>query len=405
MIQELLLTNEFVILKWCIYILLILLSAFFSGIETALLRYSVVKSKIKDELKKYINIWEEKPELILSTILVGTNIACIGIGVLNESLNIWIGWSIILLLVFGEILPKIYALDNPHNIINLGIRSLVIFSKLISPVTKFLANISLYFTNILFRVPKETPFLTKQEFKEFISNEEFKDKDETFIYKNMLELTEKKVEDIMIPKENIVGVDYNLSIEEIIEKLRNIKYSRVPVYNKDLDNIIGIIYTKDIILAMRNKELFVIDDLIRKAYFVINKAYIVDILKKFKEGQHHMAIVVNEYGSTLGLITIEDIIEELVGEIYDEYDVKKEQKIRTIDKHTIIVYGDESIKNVEEKLNIKFEQEDVATIGGYVCAKFGYVPKVGEKLTIDNLHVEVLDASEKVIKMLKITKI
>ncbi len=402
MIQELLLSSESII-KGLLYVFLILVSAFFAGIETSLLRYSVVKSKVKENLKNYISIWEKQPELILSAILVGTNLACVGVGVLNESLKLYLGWSVVLLLTFGEILPKIYALKHPQKFINFGIKYLIIFGNLTTPITKFLTNISLYFTGIFFRVAKEPPFLTKQEFAEFIYSEEFKNKNEAVIYSNMLKIAEKRVEDIMISKECIVGIDINCSLDEIIEKLRNTKYSRVPVYNKTLDNIVGIIYTKDIILMIHNRELFIINDLIRNAYFVINKAYIIDVLKKFKQGQHHMAIVVDEYGSTLGLITIEDIIEEVIGEIYDEYDIKK-QKIKIVDDNTIVVYGDEDIKNIEEKLNVQFEQEDVSTIGGYICVKLGYVPKIGEKFIFNDLHIEVLDATEKVVKMVKITK-
>lgn len=404
MIQKFLLLNELFIVKCILYIFLIFSSAFFAGIETALLRYSVVRTQIKDSLKSYINIWEKIPEVVLSAILVGTNIACVGIGILNESLNLQLGISMILLLIFGEILPKMYALKYPQKFINFGIKKLIIFGNIVSPIAKFLTNISLYFTGIFLREPKEPPFLTKQEFAEFIYSDGFVSKDENIMYLNILKLAEKRVEDVMIPKDGIVGVDINWTVEEIIEKLKNIKYSRVPVYDKTLDNIVGVIYTKDIVLMARNKKLFVINDLIRDTYFVINKAYVIDVLKKFKQGQHHLAIVVDEYGSTLGLITIEDIIEEVIGEIYDEYDIKT-QKIKMIDKNTIIAYGDESIKNIEEKLNVKFSQEDVTTIGGYVCIKLGYVPKIGDKINLDNLQIEVLDATKKVIKMLKIVKI
>lgn len=403
MIPEQIFTNDFLTIKILIYICLICGSAFFAGMETALLKYTATTVQIKETLKEFVQFWEQYPERILATILIGTNLACIGIGVLTVSLKLWIGWSILLLLVFGEILPKVFALVHPSIFLNYGIKSLVKFSRIVSPIAKILSDISLYFTGIFLRDQKEGPFITKHELEEIISKEDKLGKDEKDIYKNMLEIAEKRIYDIMTPKENMVCVDINWSMDEIIKKLSNTKFSRVPVYNKNLDNVVGIIYTKDLILAMQNKELLILDDLLREVYFVIDTARVIDVLKKFKQGQHHLAVVVNEYGAVVGIVTIEDIIEELVGEIYDEYDIK-EQKVKIIDQDTVIVSGDTSIKDIQQTLNIQLLDEEVATIGGYVATKIGYVPDVGEKFTIDNLNIEILDASEKVIKKVKLTK-
>jgi CBS domain containing-hemolysin-like protein len=153
---------------------------------------------------------------------------------------------------------------------------------------------------------------------------------------------------------------------------------------------------------MQNKEIIFLEDLLRESYFVINTAKVIDVLKEFKRGKYHMAIVVNEYGSTVGLVTIEDIIEEIIGEIYDEYDIR-EEKIKFIDKNILIVTGDESIKNVSEVLEKKFDDEEVATIGGYIVTKLGYIPDIGQKIKINDLDIEILDATDKVIKKMKIT--
>lgn len=389
--------------KFLIYILLVLLCAFFASMETSLLKYTANKFKIKNNLLPYIFIWENEPENILSSIVIGTNLAAIGVGVIGESINIHIGVSIVTLLILGEILPKVVALLYPQVFINFGFKKLFLFSKLLSPLAKFFASVSIYFTKIFLDVEQESPFLTKQELKKIIAKE-ISDIDEKFIYSNIIELADKKVYDVMIPKENIVAVDANLSFDKIIEKLSGTKFSRVPVYKGNIDNIIGIIYTKDLIIAMQNREIFVLEDLLRKPFFVVNTTKVIDLLRRFKEGQHHMAIVVDEYGATVGLVTIEDIIEELVGEIYDEYDVK-EQKIYFLDKDTIVTSGYENLKSISEKLNVKFKEEEVATIGGYVSTQLGYIPKIGEKFLLDDLEIEVLDATDKVIKKLKIKKL
>ncbi|MCS7227984.1 MAG: hemolysin family protein [Endomicrobia bacterium] len=404
MILDHILTDKLVIIKVILYVCLIFISAFFAGIETALLKYTATKSQLKEQLKEFISFWEQQPERVLGTILIGTNLACIGVGVLTVSLKIWIWWSIIILLVAGEIIPKVYALFNPNIFIYYGIKKLVVFSRLISPVVKFLVNVSLYFTSIFLREQKESPFITKQELEEIITKEKQLEKDEKNIYKNMLEIAEKRVYEIMTPKEDVVCVDINWSLDEIMSRLSETKFSRIPVYNKNIDNIVGVIYTKDLIVAIQNKELLILNDLLREVYFVIDTARIIDVLKKFKQGQHHLAVVVNEYGATVGVVTIEDIIEEVVGEIYDEYDII-EQRIKRIDDHTIVVSGDESIKDIEQTLDIKLLDEEVATIGGYIATKIGYVPDIGEKFIFDNLSIEVLDASEKVVKKVKISKL
>lgn len=262
-------------------------------------------------------------------------------------------------------------------------------------------NISLYFTGLFLGNQQESPFLTADEVKDLIYQDNDITKDEKIIYSNILEIADKRVYDVMIPKEEIVAVDGTLPLEEIIEKLSSVKYSRIPVYKNNLDNIIGIVYMKDLILAMQNKEIIVLEDLLREPYFVIDTAKIIDVLKNFKQGKYHMAIVVDEYGSTVGLVTIEDIIEEIVGEIYDEYDIR-EEKIKFIDKNILIVSGDESIKNVAEVLGKKFDDEEVATIGGYVVTKLGYIPDIGQKIKINDLNIEILDATDKVIKKMKI---
>jgi CBS domain containing-hemolysin-like protein len=396
--------NIEVIIKIVLYTCFVFISAFFAAIETALLKYTALKFEVKEQIKKYISVWEENPEVILGTILIGTNLACIGIGVLNTSLGLWIGWSIIILLVLGEILPKVYALTSPSFIINYGIKWLVKFSKIVSPVTNFLVNLSMYFTSIFLRIEKETPFFTKKDIQEIVYKEESISGEEKQLYYNIIELADKRIFDIMVPKENIVAVDISWGLEEIINKLSNTKFSRIPVYKDNIDNIIGIIYTKDLVLAIQNKELLILDDFLREAYFVVNTAHVIDVLKQFKQGRHHMAIVVDEYGSTVGIVTIEDIIEELVGEIYDEYDIK-EQKLKKIGVDTIIVSGDESIKSIEESLGIKLEDEGVATINGYVVTKLGIVPEIGDKFVINNLEIEILDRTKRFIKKLRIKKV
>ena len=380
------------------------MNAFFASMETALVRYSAKKILIQDKIKMYINVWETSPSLILGCTLLGTNLACGGIGVLSNSLEINVIFSTILLLVFGEVLPKIFALTNSEKMLNFGIKKLVQFSRIIHPLADFFVGFSSYILSFFIgEKSKEDPFLSSEELKEVISYDENVSKEEQTMYSNVIELADKRIYEIMIPKEDIVAIKHNASIEEVIENLSNTKFSRVPVYKDNIDNIVGIVYTKDITVAIQNKSLLLLNDIVREPYFVINTAKVVDILKQFKQGHQHLAIVVDEYGATVGLVTIEDIIEEIFGEIYDEYDIK-EEKILKITEDTFVIAGDETIKNVNKMLGTNFVDDEVVTFSGYLVTRLGFVPQKGFKINLENLEVEIINSSSKVIYEMKIKK-
>ncbi len=396
--------NIIITIKVIIYFIFVIILAYFAGIETALLRYSAKRKFINDKIKGYIEIWEKNPALILATILVGTNFACAGVGVLSNSLNINIIISTLVLLIFGEILPKMISFSNSDKILNFGIKRLVLFSKTIIPLTNFLVSFSSFILSFFIgEKSKEDPFLSSEELKELIKQDENVSQEEQKMFANVIELADKRIYEIMVPKEDIVAINSNASIEEIIEKLSNTKFSRVPVFRGSIDNIIGIVYTKDITVAMQNKSLLLLDDIIRPPYFVINTAKVVDILKQFKQGKNHLAVVVDEYGATMGIVTIEDIIEEIFGEIYDEYDVKEEKIIR-LNVQDYIVMGDESLKKINDFFGSRFNDDEVVTLSGYIITKLGRMPVVGEKIILENLEIEILDTTNKVIKRVKTTK-
>jgi putative hemolysin len=220
---------------------------------------------------------------------------------------------------------------------------------------------------------------------------------------NILSFADRKILQAMIPRSDVFAVDASQNMEAIITQVLSSRYSRVPVYRRSLDNIIGIIYTKDLTVAVRNQKLFLLDDIIRPAYFVPESAAVSNVLREFKQGRRHLAIVVDEYGTTSGLVTIEDLVEEIVGEIYDEYDVA-EQKVARMPDGSWVVYGDETVINVNEKLNLRFSSPDATTINGFVLSKMGHIPQSGESLVIDNASIIVLESDSKRIKKLRIKK-
>ncbi|MBU2567545.1 MAG: hemolysin family protein, partial [Elusimicrobia bacterium] len=221
---------------------------------------------------------------------------------------------------------------------------------------------------------------------------------------NILRFTETKIKDVMVPRSDVFAIDYGAGFDNAVEHVLASRYSRVPVYKGTVDNVTGIIYAKDLIISRRTSSLFVLDDLIRPAYFVPETAPIGSLLHEFRQGRHHLAIVVDEYGLMTGLITIEDIVEEIVGEVYDEYDIH-EQRIIESPSGGWIVGAREPISYINSELKINLPQsESFSTIAGWIISVSGRIPSVGEKLNWKNTTIEIIEADRKKVSRVKITK-
>jgi CBS domain containing-hemolysin-like protein len=208
----------------------------------------------------------------------------------------------------------------------------------------------------------------------------------------------------MVPKASMHAVNLDQPPATVIEQIIEKQYSRVPVYRGNIDNIVGIIYSRDLALAWRGGSLFLLEDLIRPAYFVPNTARVDQVLREFKNGHHHLAIVVDEFGSTVGEATIEDIVEEIVGDIWDEYDIQEKTIIPQPDGSTLIRAG-ESLDAVNDQLKLNLPAQDFATVSGWVLDMFGRIPRQGESMRWGNIEIEIVDADKKKIMRVKIRKI
>ena len=253
---------------------------------------------------------------------------------------------------------------------------------------------------------KEKPFLQAEELQILLTSDETipLSKPARKMMKNIIEFAKTRVSQVMIPRDKVSAVNLDQTPEQIIEQIIEKEYSRVPVYRGNLDNIVGIIYSKDLALAWRGGSLFVIDDLIRPAYFVPGSARVDKVLREFKTGHQHMAIVVDEFGSTMGLATIEDLVEEIVGEIWDEYDIQ-ENTILPLPEGGWMVRAGESLKKINDELGLGLPANDFDTLNGWALDLFGRIPKAGENIRWGGLEVEVVDADKKKILRLKIRKI
>lgn len=400
---------------------------FFAGSETALtsLHRIRIKRLVAEEIKvaQGFSLWLQDPNWLLTTIIIGNAVAVIFASILATSVAVdfsfLYGWSqklvvgcstaivTVLILVFGEVMPKTYARENAEKISVICIEPLRWIAKLFNP----LIQVIVVPANFLIQVfggkrLKGIPLFTAREIGTLIEvgeKEGALDDEEKKMIQSILEFGETIVREVMVPRIDMECVDINDEPGEIFEKIMNMRYSRIPVYKGNLDNIIGIIYTKDLLTAWRNRELIIMEDLMRQAYFVPETKKISELLEEFRKGRMHLAVVVDEYGVTAGLVTIEDLIEEITGEILDEYDVEEKTIVKLSDGEAI-VYAKEDLDKINEELGLELPDEEFDSLGGLVIDLFGRVPRAGEEINFGNLKFIVQEADRKKIIKLKIIK-
>ena len=254
-------------------------------------------------------------------------------------------------------------------------------------------------------------FIAKEE-KETISSEDnhmFEDNNEKNLIKNILNLNEKSVEDIMVPRAEIISIEKKKTIKEILLVIKNESHSRMPVYDQNLDNVLGFLHIKDVIKNINNKN-FIINEILREVLYVAPKSPILELLKRMRSSRIHMGLVVDEFGGVDGLVTIEDLVEEIVGEIEDEHDAEDDEiKIKRINDRTIIVDASYKIIELEDLFQVKIEEskeEEIDTVGGLVFYIANKVPKINEVFIFNNLlQFKVLKAEERRVVTLEIKKI
>lgn len=414
------------LLELIILVLLILLSFFFSASETALTSLGKLKLKqlIEEKKSSALNVWIEHPNRLLATILVGNTIVNIAAASLtafisidfathlgiNETVSLIIATALItiVILILGEITPKTFAKHNPVKVSLLTIRALVMMNYLLSPLIKGLVFIINPLVSLLGgKLSGESSFLSVDEIRTLIDvgeKEGVLEKEEREMIHSVLKFGDIIVREVMTPRIDMDCVDLNNDKEKIIDLIIETGHSKVPVYKDNLDNIQGIIYVKDLLNAWRNNQLIIIEDLLRPPYYVPETKKVSVLLHEFKKGALHIAVVVDEYGVTAGLVTVEDLVEEIVGDIINEYDLE-EMGIEPATDGAIIVKGKTDIKKVNEKLKMSLPRENFKTVGGFVIDLMGKVPKAGEEIKYGNLKIEILEAGKHRVHKIKIKKL
>lgn len=393
-----------------IVVILIGLSAFFSSAETAFTTVSKIRIRsLCEEGNKRavkVNMIIEDSGKMLSAILIGNNIVNIGASSLATTLalHIWgsyatgivTGVLTLIVLIFGEITPKTLATIHAEKIALMYSNVIYSLMWLLTPVIFVVNKLSLGVLTI-FRVDpsKKTSTITETELRTIVDvghEEGVIESDERKMINNVFDFGDSLAKDIMIPRIDMVCIGKDDSYEEILTVFKKEKYTRIPVYEDSQDNVIGILNVKDLLLSDNTSE-FKVTDIMREPYFTYEYKKTSELLDEMKKTSNNISIVLDEYGATAGLITLEDILEEIVGEIRDEYDSDEEDSIRKIKDNEYLIDGIMKLDDINEALNTELESEDYDSLGGLVIEMLDHLPVKGESVTYKNyrLVVEKLD--------------
>ncbi|MBD3296813.1 MAG: DUF21 domain-containing protein [Candidatus Omnitrophica bacterium] len=403
-----------------IFILLILLcaSAFFSGSETAFLSIGKVKLKQFEHMdsaasSRVVRLLSDVHKLLI-TVLVGNTI--VNIAATAVLTNIFLSklgekgvlLSMVamtfLLLVFGEVTPKVFALSNSVKVTFFASLPLSLSEKIFAPLRVVLSGISNGIVRMMgIHVTTGHGKITEEEIRSLFSISKkkgvVKEKEKDMI-EGVLEFKESDAADVMTPRIGVSALDLSCSREEVIVEIKSRQYSRFPVYMHSLDNVVGILHAKRVLLKTDTE----IKDLISRPYFAPESMKIDDLLQELQKKHMHMAIVTDEYGVTSGIVTVEDILEEIVGEIRDEFDFEQPNIVK-IDQNTFEVGGQTHIDEVNEELALGIETGEVDTIGGYVVLRIGKMPQAGDTIRVGEYVLHVNDVSKNRVTTLTIRKV
>lgn len=390
-------------------IILVLLSAFFSSAETSLTTVNRVRLKTLAEegnrrAKTALEVLDKYGKM-LSAILIGNNIVNLSASALATTLAIHIHFTVgiatailtVVILIFGEIVPKNMAMINSEKMALLYASMISGLMKLLTPLIFVIDSLAKGIMK-LFRVDadKKTA-MTENELRTYVEvgHEDgvIESEEREMIY-NVFDFGDAVAKDVMIPRIDMVTVDKEATYEEVMEVFKDCMYTRIPVFEEDKDNIIGLINIKDFILV-EDKAKFMISDILRQAYYTYEFKKTADLLVEMRQKCFNVAFVLNEYGGTAGMITLEDLLEEIVGEIRDEYDSDEEQLIQKMQDRTYLVEGSMKLSDINDELGTDLQSEDYDSIGGLIIEHLDRVPEDGAQIVTDQgIRLQVQGVSQ-----------
>jgi putative hemolysin len=387
-------------------VVLLILSGFFSGSETALLALDRMRVKYLQQKRQpgadRLATLLESPDRLLGGILVGNNLVNIAASVVATGLLVrhfgdrgeWLTILILtpVLLIISEVCPKTYAAQYPEKVSFLVLRPIMAVLWLLSPVVRIVILLSGLLTGLLRgRAKEENLPLSEDEIRSIIQVGEESGvvaAEQRRMLHGIFDLTETRVRDVMLPRTEVVGIAAGADFREILEIVRNSGHSRFPVYNESLDQIVGIIHSKDVLAFADRPEQFSLVDNCRKPFFAPESKRVGVLLQTFRKKREHLAIVVDEYGGVEGIVTLEDVVEEIVGEIHDEYDIE-EVDFRQLETRKYLVDGAVSLRTVNRRFHLALPEEHVTTLAGYLLQLMGKIPAEGDRCEAEGVLFSV----------------
>ncbi|MBO5523658.1 MAG: HlyC/CorC family transporter [Roseburia sp.] len=392
-------------------VILIFLSAFFSSAETALTTVNKIRIRTLAEdgdkrAERVLRITDDSGKM-LSAILIGNNIVNLSASSIATSLAIKLWGSVgagiatgvltVLILIFGEISPKTLATIHSEKLALSYSGIITVLMKVLTPVIFLINNLSLGFLRLLRVNPNDgNQQMTEEELRTIVDVSKESgviESDEHEMINNLFDFGDSQAKEVMIPRIDMTFVQVDCTYDELIELYKKDKFTRLPVYEESIDDVIGIVNMKDLLLCT-DKEHFSVRDIMREPYFTYEHKNTAELLIEMRKSSISIAIVLDEYGVTAGLITLEDLLEEIVGEIRDEYDEDEEDPIVQLSEREFIVQGSANLDDICEDLDLNFTSEDYDTIGGYLIGLLDHLPEKNEVIITDDnvlLRVEQMD--------------
>ena len=403
---------------WVVLVVLVVFSAFFSASETAFSSLNQIRLKSRaedgDSSAARVLAMAEQYDKLLSTILIGNNIvniaaASIGTILFTQMLGAERGATMstivltIIVLIFGEVTPKSLAKEMPEKVATAVSPFLVLLMALMTPLTWLFTQWKKLLGHFVHSGEADT--ITEGELMTMVSEAEndgeLTDRESELI-RSAIEFDDVEVEEILTPRVDVVAVEDDIPLEELAQTFAESGYSRLPVYHGTIDNIIGVVHEKDFYIA-RLKKATKIDDLVVPTLYTTGSTQISQLLRTLREQHHHLAVVVDEYGGTEGIITLEDILEELVGEIWDEHDEVTED-FRKQSDGSWLVSGSASVDDLYEELDLPEEEDiDSNTVNGLVQEKTCHLPKVGDRFTLGEYDGVVTRTAKRRVTEVRLT--
>ncbi|MBP1890587.1 CBS domain containing-hemolysin-like protein [Clostridium moniliforme] len=402
-------------------IVLLILSAFFSMSETALMSLSKIRIRhmVEEGVKgaKLVQKLIEDPNKLLGAILIGNNIVNIGASSLATSLAVKMsggsegavviatGVMTVLVLIFGEITPKSIAKQKSEAVSLKVSKPIKLCVFIFKPFVTIFTIISSVFIKIFGGDPKAAePFITEEELKTMVgvSEEEgvLEDVEKEMIF-NVFDFADLQVKDVMVQRVDVTAIEINDGYDELLKVIKEEQFSRIPVYDDTIDDIVGILNVKDLIIAGYNGGELVVKDYMREPLYTFEFKKITELFTEMKKSRNHMAVVLDEYGGTVGIVTIEDLVEEIVGDIEDEYD-KERDSIEVIKEDEYVVDGSARLDDVSDLIGVNMESEEFDSVGGLIIGALGRIPEEHEEVVIDRIKFVVEEVEKNRIMKVRI---